>query len=733
MMKRILVLFIGLSFALQKAVASNPPTPQPVRSDEGMWLPLLLNVLNYEQMQKLGCKLTPEQIYSINQSSVKDAIVQLGGFCTAEIVSPNGLVLTNHHCGYDAIASHSSPEHDYLTNGFWAASYEEELQNPGLTVSFLQRIEDVTERINNVVKGKPEADRAALIEAEVQKIEEAASEEGAYRAEVMPMFQGNQHFLFVYEVFRDVRLVGAPPSSIGKFGGDTDNWMWPRHTGDFSVLRVYAGPDNKPADPSPDNKPYKPKHYLPVSLKGVKEGDFAFIMGYPGSTDRYLPASGIEQAYNHDNIAYVKVFEERLRVMKEDMDADDAIRIALASDYASLANTWKYFLGQNRGLQHRGLIEEKQAYEKEFTNWVTADPGRRTRYGSVLADLAKNYADNRDVKKVNLYMNLAAFAPSFCQIGFPFNRLNRMMSAEDATEESWMPQVEGIKAMVDGHFEHYLKGTDQKIFASMLRVYYNDVPKEYHPALFTSKEFLKMKPTAEKDRFDLYAEWVFKTSFLVDKTKMNAFLAKPSLKALQADPGVKYLLNTISIYREKVLAGIGVFNDNNDRLMRIFEAGMMEKDPSRKFYPDANFTMRLTYGVVKAYDPRDGVSYDWQTTAAGILEKEVPGDEEFDVPTKLHDLIKRKDFGRYGKNGELVTCFLTNTDITGGNSGSPVMNAEGQLIGLAFDGNWESMTSDLVFDDNTVRTISVDIRYVLFVIDKFAGATRLVNEMTIVE
>ena len=727
MLKKTVILLLVLVTFVQAGLKAIPASPP----NEGMWLPLLIS-RNYEEMKRLGLRLTPEQIYSINNSSLKDAIVQLGGFCTAEVVSDQGLLLTNHHCAFDAIQTHSSVEHDYLTDGFWAKTKSDELNTPGLTVSFLVRIEDVTAKLKMAGEADKE-DSETAIGAEKEKITTAAEEEGIYRAEIQDMFYGNEQYLFVYQVFRDIRLVGAPPSSVGKFGGDTDNWMWPRHTGDFSMLRIYADKDNKPADYSADNVPYKPKHSLPVSIKGYKEGDYAMIMGYPGSTERYLPSSAIEQAYKNDNPDFVRLMNTRLEIMKAGMDADAKVRIQLASDYASLANSWKYFKGMNEDLQRRKLWDVKKSFEREFTAWVNADPKRKTEYGTVLADIAKNIETGKGAKKLSNFVNIAGFGPKLVSQGIGFFRLNRVMDGETVDAEKVTKQADAIKATFPDFFKDFSKSTDQKVFAAMVRIMHNDLAADQQLSIFSDKSFMKVKTKGFADQFEAYAAYVYANSMIVDEAKATAFLAKPDKKVLQNDPGVKYVLSLIDLYRNKMMAGVQEYQTNDEALMKIYMKGIREMNPDKNYSPDANFTMRLTYGSVLPYDPRDAVSYEYFTTANGVLEKEIPGDQEFDVPRKLHDLIARKDFGRYGENGELRTCFLSNTDITGGNSGSPVMNADGHLIGIAFDGNWESMSNDVIYDPATVRTISVDIRYVLFIIDKYAGAGHLVREMKLTE
>lgn len=720
MYKKISLLLVGFLMAFRVIAAGYESSPVPPR--EGMWLPHLIKTLNIDAMKDLGFKLSAEDIYSVNKSCIKDAIVQLGGFCTAEVVSSKGLLFTNHHCAYDAIATHSTPENDYLTDGFWAKNQGDEIHTPGLTVKFLQRIEDVTKE---VMSGGEEA-----MAEKIAEIEEKASNDGAYTAQVKPIFNGNEYLLFVYEIFRDVRLVGAPPSSVGKFGGDTDNWMWPRHTGDFSILRVYAGPDNKPADYDEANVPYTPKHFLPISLKGIQNGDFAMTLGYPGSTERYLTSDAIKHTYDNSNPQVIKLLGERLRIMKEEMDKDDEVRINMASSYASMANYYKYCIGQNRGLRQRGLVEERQAYEKKFAEWVNSDSKRREKYGDVVDQMAKNYESFKPLLMVSNYINMAGFGPSMVNYGVGYWRLKGLYEKE-AGDEAVNGQVERLKGSVGDHYAEYYTFVDQKILAATARMIYNDLPKDLHPEVFSSKAFTKAKAKGNMDRFDAYAAKVFSTSILTNKARNEAFLAKPSLKVLEKDLGVAYAASMVELFLGKVRQDLGMFNSVDGESMKLYQAGMLEMEKSRRFYPDANSTMRLSYGTVIPYDPKDGVSYKTQTYGNGIMEKYVPGDEEFDVPEGLRSLINKGDYGRYGENGKLPICFLTDNDITGGNSGSPVINGNGELIGIAFDGNWESMTSDLVWDDKIVRTISVDIRYVLFIIDKYAGASRLINELKI--
>ena len=725
-MNRYLLAFtLAFTFVFRPALhASFPP-------DEGMWLPLLVKRLNYEQMQKLGCRLTPEEIYDVNNSSLKDAVVQLGGFCTAEVVSGQGLLLTNHHCAFDAIRSHTTVENDYLTNGFWASSKADELAIEGLSVKFLIRMEDVTQRVLDKIAAGDPADRDAIAEEEGLAIAAEVEADTLYTAEVKDMFYGNEYYLFVYQIYNDIRLVGAPPSAVGKFGGDTDNWMWPRHTGDFSVLRIYANAENKPAEYSPDNKPYTPKHFLPVSIKGVNEGDYAMIMGYPGSTDRYLTSSQIDQIYYDQNPDYVMLMEKRLDIMKADMDASPEVRIKLASNYASLANYYKYCLGQNNTLRNRGLQAEKKVTEDKFRNWVNSDASLKEQYGEVLDEVTKIVSETKSIQKLQNYFNFAGFGPGFVSKTGAFVRLKRILSEKPQEKEAWNDMLQGAVSGVSGEWEEYNQATDRKIFAQCLKWMKEDLP-DYQMELFTSKLWTKATK-GSSNPYEAYASYTYENSIIFDADKLKSFSEKPSAKVLENDPAVAYVASLFNLYRNQFMPVANISDANKADMMRRYMDGIRRMNEGGVFYPDANSTMRLTYGSIKPYDPRDAVKYNWYTTTDGIFQKENPNDEEFTVPEKLMDLIEKKDFGQYGKNGQMNVCFLSNNDITGGNSGSPVINGNGELIGIAFDGNWESMASDLVFDAKTVRTISVDIRYVLFIIDKFAGASHLIDEMKLMK
>ena len=718
-MKKILftlMILAGLSAGLR---AGNPP-------DEGMWLPMFVERLNYVDMQKMGLKLTAQEIYDINHSSLKDAIVSLnGGSCTAEVVSNKGLLFTNHHCGYDAIQSHSSLEHDYLTDGFWAYSLEEELPNEGSTVSFLVKMDDVTSRVlEKVTPEMNESERSAAIGKVVEVLKEEESADGKYEVSVKNFYNGNEYYRFVYEVYEDVRLVGAPPSAIGKFGGDTDNWMWPRHTGDFSIMRVYSGPDGKPAPYSKENIPLKPKHFLKISTDGVERGDFAMIWGYPGSTDRYRTSHGIQATLGEINPAIIKVGGAILEIMKADMDKSDEIRIQYASHYAGLANFWKNKIGESRGLKRLDVYDKKKAIENKFSAWVNADESRKEMYGSVLQDFSDVYASFTESKfNTKLwYLSISFFGSQ--AMGFPMQNqgiINILKSGQkgDELQASLAPFYEMGKAQ----FKDYNAATEEKIVAAILEMYRQDLPADALPDIYNliDKKF--------KGDVKLFAKKMFETSVLTSAENYNAFLAKPSIKTFEKDLAYKM---TNSFYNSFMTQNMSAapLQEKLKKAQRLFVDGVRKSNPDKVFYPDANSTMRVTYGQVFDYFPADAVHYDYVTYMEGIMEKEDPTNDEFIVPAKLKELYDKKDFGRWAnKDGRMVVCFLSNNDITGGNSGSPVLNGNGDLIGLAFDGNWEAMSGDIAFEPELQRTINVDIRYVMFIIDKYADAQNLINEL----
>ncbi|HNX83574.1 MAG: S46 family peptidase [Bacteroidales bacterium] len=693
------------------------------RADEGMWLLPLIEKLNIGTMTEMGLKLTAEDLYSINQASVKDAIVIFGGGCTAEIVSPHGLLLTNHHCGYGQIQNHSTVEHDYLNNGFWAMSKEEELPNPGLSVTFLVRIEDVTSRVlGKVNPDMTEAARREAIQAESAAITSEATKGTHYNARVSSFYSGNQYFLLIYEVFSDVRLVGTPPNSIGKYGHDSDNWMWPRHTCDFSVFRVYMGPDGKPAQYSKDNVPLKPKHYLPVSIKNLQKNDFAMVMGYPGTTTRYMTSYEVDEAMKITNANRVKIRGARQEIWMKDMMADPKVNIQYASKYAGSSNYWKFSIGQNAGLTRLRTAEKKAAFEAEYMKWVNADPARKAKYGNALS-LIENAVKGRAEKyNVSQYMREAL---STELLGFA----GQMTMLEEALVKKDAERINGmtgrLKRSVENFYGDYNYPTDQKTTKAMLKLYRTDIDPKYWPS------FYKLIDTKFKGNIDAFVDNIFAKSIFVSQEKLAAFLEAPSLKVLQKDPAF-IVAKSINEMNSTLMKDLQGFSADLSKGQRLYMAGVMEYQPDKTQYPDANSTMRLTYGKVLDYYPYDAVHYNWYTTLDGVVQKYKKGDYEFDLPQRLIDLNNKREYGRYGSpDGYMPVCFITNNDITGGNSGSPVINGNGELIGLAFDGNWEAMTGNIAFEPDLQRCINVDIRYVLWVIDIYSGAGYLLNEMDI--
>ena len=698
------------------------------RADEGMWLPLLLKKLNEADMQKKGLKLTAEDIYSINNSSLKDAIVHFGGFCTGEMISGDGLILTNHHCGFDAIQSNSSVENDYITNGYWAKNKDQELPNPGLFVRFLVSIEDVTEKVMaELPKDVAESARQGELQKIFAKLSKEAKGETHYDVNVVSFFNGNEFFMFTYEKFNDVRLVGAPPNSIGSFGGDTDNWMWPRHTGDFALFRVYSGKDGKPAEYSKDNVPLKPKHFLPVSMKGLNAGDFTMTFGYPGRTDRYLTSSGVEQAVDITNPAIVKIRTKKLDIMKDDMDASDKVRIQYASKYSQTSNYWKYFIGQTKGLKRMRVADQKKAEEAAFQKWADADPARKAKYGDVLPGLKKSYDELEKYALIRTYLNEAVTrGPEILLFAYSHQSLMKVLENKESKQEDIKKAADQLQGRSADFFKEFNAPTDQKLVAALLEMYAKEVPAAQHAPVFAEIS------AKYKGDWNKYAADMFKNSVFANETKYNAFMSKPSAKTMKKDPAYHAITSILDHYTNNyrpVVTGLTTEMNKNNRL---FVAGLREMNPDKVYSPDANSTMRLSYGTVRDYKPMDAVHYKHFTTTDGILEKLDNSNKEFVVHPKLEKLIQDKDFGPYAKDGVMNVCFISDNDITGGNSGSPVINGNGELVGLAFDGNWEAMSGDIAYDPDYKRTISVDIRYVLFVIDKFAGAGYLLNEMKLV-
>jgi len=714
-MKKLILYFVSI------LILSTPS----LKADEGMWLLPLLEKLNIGTMTEMGLKLTAEDIYSVNNSSLKDAIVIFGGGCTGEIVSDQGLLLTNHHCGYGRIQAHSTPEHNYLADGFWAGSLEEELPNPGLSVVFLVKIEDVTKQVQEELSNFSDEEATMMMRGVAQEIASAATEGTHYQGTVRPFFGGNQFFLLVYEIFQDVRFVGAPPSSIGKFGHDTDNWMWPRHTGDFSVFRVYMGPDGKPAPYSEDNVPYKPKHHLPVSIKGVEKGDFAMVLGYPGGTQRYMTSYEIDEVLSITHPNRIKIRGARQEIIWADMMADEKVRIQYSSKYSGSSNYWKFSIGQSGSLKRLNIKTKKQKQEDKFSKWVNANPEAKEEYGNALKDIKTAVDSRAQLLHSTQYMQECLLRGSEI-LGAARMTSSLGEAVRSGDDDQIAEAVEQTRGRAEGFYKNYNPPTDQKVVKVMLKMFMEDVQQEYQP------QYLKEISIKYKGDYGKLVDNMFAKSILASEEKFNAFLDNPSAKVLDKDPAI-LLANSINEKHQELQQQIGPFRTQLGLGSMKYIAGLMEMHPDKVFYPDANFTMRLTYGSVGDYEPKDAVSYKHYTTLQGVMEKEDPDNYEFIVDPYLKELYEKKDYGRYGKDGEMVVCFTTNNDITGGNSGSPVINGNGELIGLAFDGNWESMSGDIVFEPELQKCINVDIRYVLFVIDKFAGATHLVDEMTVVE
>ena len=699
----------------------------PARADEGMWIPALIQKLNINDMQNAGLRLSAEDIYSINNSSIKDAIVSIGG-CTAEMISPDGLMLTNHHCAFGDIQRHSSVENDYLQNGFWAKTKGDELPNPQKIARFLISTGEVTDKVlAEVTSGMSFEERNRKVSQVSARLEREATEGTHYQAQVRSFFEQNRYFLFVYETFRDVRLVGVPPQALGKFGGDTDNWMWPRHTADFALYRVYAGQDGKPASYSADNVPLKPRHFLPISLKGVQDGDFAMVMGYPGTTNRYKTSTEVQYTMDVTNTIRIDVREKKLEIIKEYMETGPRARIQYANKHAGSSNYYKYSIGQNQGLVNLNVIAQKEALEKEFEQWVAASPARKAKFGNALEMIKSAYLDIEDETAQEYLSEALLRGPEIFMFAYRSRALYNLLEKPEDNKDRIAQIANNIEESLDSYFKDYDAATDQKLAARLMRLYAERTGARFHPRFFGT---IKGK---FKGDFDKYAAQMFSKTLFADQAKLSDFLKNPSRKALDKDMGfvaagdVFDMLRIIGEETQKTAARL-------EEGRHLWVAGLMEMQPNRVFYPDANSTMRLTYGTIASYEPRDGVIYKETTTVDGYLEKEIPGDDEFDVPARMKELLLARDFGRYAdENGDLIACFISNNDITGGNSGSPVINANGELIGCAFDGNWEAMSGDLAFEPAIQRTISVDIRFVLWVIDIYAGATHLIDEMTIVE
>ena len=699
---------------------------------EGMWIPLLLEQLNEAEMQEMGMEISAEDIYSINHSSLKDAIVIFGRGCTAEIISDEGLLLTNHHCGFGSIQRHSSLEHDYLTDGFWAMEHSEELSNPGLTVTMLVRMEDVTLQVlEGVNDDMTEAKRDSIINDHIKKIKEEAVKDTHYQAKVKPFYYGNEYYLFVSETFKDIRLVGAPPSNIGKFGGDTDNWMWPRHTGDFSMFRIYVDSSNNPAEYSENNVPYKPKYHIPISLNGFEKGDFTFVFGYPGRTQEYLPSFAIKMITQVENPARINLREKRLEIMQKSINKSDLVRIQYASKYAGVSNYWKKMIGENRGIKKLDAINKKVEFENNFVKWADETPERNKKYGNLIPEFEKIYSELTPIKLAMDYLIEAGFGLEIVRYAGGYAKLIKASKDKEISKEDIASIVENLRSGAENHFKNYQLNIDKETLSELLKIYYNNLNKKYLPSIFN-----KIEEKFDAD-FDKYADYVFKKSFMTSEKKVDKFLDKykaRKYRKINKDPAYKLISNFREYYYNNLSQKVFILNAQLDSMQRIYMKAQMEMQTNKRFYPDANSTLRVHYGKIDDYYPRDAVHYKYYSTLSGILEKEDPEIYDYVVEEKLKELYQNKDYGKYGdSDGTMHVCFTATNHTTGGNSGSPVMNGEGQLIGINFDRNWEGTMSDLMYDPDQCRNISLDIRYCLFIIDKFAGASHLVDEMTIVK
>ncbi len=701
--------------------------PMSVKADEGMWFLMFIERLNHRDMQKMGLQLTADEIYSVNHHSLKDAVVQFNGGCTAELISKDGLVLTNHHCGYDAIAELSTADKNYLKDGYWAENRKAEKKPSSLYVRFFVRMDDVSKRILSKLDSKmSEADREKAVNQEIAAIEKENNEGGKYTVSVRSFFQGNEYYYFVYQDYKDVRLVGVPPESLGKFGGDTDNWEWPRHTADFSMFRVYADKDGNPAEYSETNVPLNPKHYLPVNLGGVKEGDFAMILGYPGRTNRWMPASGIEQNVKYSYPAWVEGAKTGMDNMKKYMDKSDAMRLLYASKYAGTANYWKNRQGMIDALTKAGTAKAKAAQEAKFDAWANK-PENKAKYGSVITNINKFYSLTNEKARHDNYLQQLFRTTAFGTIGRTLGKqLDTYVKADANKRKDLAPGI--IEAADETYKEFYLQA-EKDLLSAQLNLYATKVTG------YKIAPMVAEIGASNGNNFDKYVDEAVDKSIFASKDKIKAFLDAPSQEVLDADPIYRLSNNLIAHFTSKS-EEIGLAQSNYATAFRLLVEGLRESKIGTIKYPDANSTLRLTYGKVRALpaDKRNDATINNYTTMDGMVKKYKKGDEEFDMPTRVIDLNKRKDYGRFAdKDGSMHVNFLTDNDITGGNSGSPVLNGKGELIGIAFDGNIEAMAGDVIFDNKLQRTINVDIRYVLWVIEKFSGAKHIVDEMTLVK
>ncbi len=698
-----------------------------IKADEGMWLPMLLGEQVYADMVKRGLKISKEQLYSMNQACIKDAIIIFGGGCTGEIVSKEGLIFTNHHCGYSAIAAASSVDHNYLRDGFWSKSKAEEIYAPGVHAQFLIKILDVTDKVNEKIKDIPANELTQKLPAILNEMGAKETEGTGYEGRVASMFKANQFLLFVYERYKDVRLVGTPPESIGKFGGDTDNWEWPRHTGDFSIFRVYTNKEGKASDYAADNIPLKSKYSLPVSIKGVKDGDYTMIYGYPGGTNRYETSFGVQLKTDIENPSLVGLRDVRLKYMLEEMKKNPAVKLQLAGSYAGIANYWKFFDGESKQLLKFKTFEEKQANEAAFLALVKGKP----EYETLFNEYEKIYKAWRPYAKQRVYMTEGIFGSPLIAFASTLQKLDAILSKKDATKEDIKKVVDAAKTAQLNFINSENVTSDKNILAFVTQAFYSDIDASQHPTEFYNTLNAKFGDLKSKSTYEAFANYVFNNSALLTTAKWNSFISNIDTATLHNDPAFM-MANAFNVnFNTKYAKLFADFNAQNFALGKSYLKGVLETSKGKKLYPDANFTMRVSFGNVKSYSPRDAVKYSHVCTLNGVLEKYKPNDYEYDAPIKLIELAKAKDYGQYADADakDIVVSFISSNDITGGNSGSPVMNAKGELIGLAFDGNYEALSHKIKFDKDLNRTINLDVRYLLWVVEKLGGATNIISEL----
>lgn len=697
-------------------------------AEEGMWMPMLLKQWNQTDMQNKGFKLTADDIYSVNKTSMKDAVLLFGAGCTGELVSAQGLLITNHHCGYSNIQALSTMENNMLDKGFWAYSMDKELPCPGLSVTFIIRIEDVTSKIVPFLNDTlSEANRDKMISQLTKPLIEEAVKGTHYEGSVRPFYYGNEFYLFVTETFNDVRFVGAPPSTMGNFGGETDNWVWPRHTADFSMFRIYANADNKPAKYSPDNVPFKSRYFFPISTKGIKDGDFTMVYGFPGRTQEYVPSVALDFIVNQVNPTRVNIRDKRLEQINYGMQSNDTTRLQYSAKARSLANAYKKWKGEMTGINKSNAMEAKRVYEKKFSIWVKENPERIKKYGMLLKDFDALYAKYKPYAKVQDYTNEAANAIEVLGLAGSFNNLIMLAENDTTSEATWLAACKARAEGVKGFFKNYDTRVDKNVFIEMMCLYRDSIAPDNLPG--------KVKQWDNRTTITVYADRLFKKSAFASQQKLLDLLVtgnKKKIVKLRNDEAFALFaeINNNYVAYNREIAALQV---EINKTMRTYMKALREYDVNKMFYPDANSTLRITYGNVKPYNPRNGVIYLSSTTAAGIREKYNPADEDYATPAKLISLIDSKDYGTYAENGELPVAFIATNHTTGGNSGSPVLNANGELIGTNYDREWEGIMSDMHYDVNLCRNISLDVRYTLFIIDKFAGATNLIKEMKLVE